>query len=88
MSVAAELPTGAIVKAITVPRDAVQTTPTGAVVYANRGGVAVSIPVSIRFGAGDRFVIDGQLQPNEQVVIEGNERLTPGTPLKIVKIGN
>jgi RND family efflux transporter MFP subunit len=84
MSVAAELPTGATINATTVPRDAVQTTPTGSVVYANRGGVAVSVPVSIRFGSGDRFVVDGQLRPNEPVVIEGNERLTPGTPLKVI----
>ena len=83
MAVRANLPTGQTVQALTAPKDAVQTTASGPMVYANRGGKAVQVPVLIRFSHGDRFVIDAALQPGEQVVIEGNERLFPGQPLKI-----
>jgi len=83
MSVSAPLPTGRSVKAVTVPRDAVNITPTGKIVYVNRNGTAAAVNVNIRFGAGDRFVVDGALNDGEQVVVEGNERLFPGQPLKI-----
>ncbi len=83
MSVDAELPTGNMIEAITVPRDAVQVTNTGAQLYAARGGTAVPVPVNIQFATNGRFVIQAPLQPGEQVVIEGNERLFPGQPLQI-----
>lgn len=84
MSVSSELTTGAVTEAITVPRDAVHSTPTGTVVFVNRGGAAAPVPVIVRFGAGDRFVVDGALQPDEQVVVEGNERLIPGQRLVVM----
>lgn len=84
MTVTAELPNGKQTQALTVPRDAVQVTPNGARVYVNRGGVAAPANVRVRFGAGDRFVIDGPIGPGEQVVIEGNERLFPGAPLIVM----
>ena len=59
-------------------------TPTGMLAYASRGGVAVPVNVVIRFGVGDRFVVDAALRPGERVVIEGNERLMPGTPLQVL----
>ncbi|MBI1367447.1 MAG: efflux RND transporter periplasmic adaptor subunit [Planctomycetes bacterium] len=84
MSASAQLPTGKVIEAMTVPRDAVRTTPTGNIVFAARGGLAIAVPVLIRFGEGDRFVVDAALNDGEQVVIEGNERLFPGQPLKVV----
>ncbi len=87
MTVRAMLPTGREAEALTVPRDAVQMTPTGARVMANRGGAAVPVPVRIRFGIDARFVIDGELREGETVVIEGNERLFPGQPLKLMSAG-
>ena len=83
MSVRAELPIGKQVQAVTVPRDAVQTTPTGTIVYANRGGVAMPVTVHIQFKLDDRFVVDAPLGDGEQVIVEGNERVFPGQPLNV-----
>lgn len=84
MMVEAELPTGRRIESLTVPRDAVHTTPSGIRVMVNRGGEAVPVPVSLRFKVGDRFAVDATLQPGEQVVVEGNERLMPGAPLDVL----
>lgn len=86
MSVRAHLPTGDAMQAITVPRDAVQTTPAGTVVYVNRNGVAGAVPVRVRFGIDGRFVLEdgSSLEPGDQVIVQGNERLAPGQPLTIV----
>ncbi|QNN24592.1 efflux RND transporter periplasmic adaptor subunit [Planctomycetales bacterium ZRK34] len=87
MSASAQLPTGKTIDALTTPRDAVITTKTGSLVYAVRGGVAVAVPVIVRFGQGDRFVVDADLTPGDQVVIEGNERLFPGQPVNVLNAG-
>lgn len=84
MSVSSQLPTGKRVKAMTIPRDALVTTPTGTQVYVSRGGAAVPVPVRVRFATGDRFVIDGPIRHGESVVTDGNERLIPGQPLNVV----
>lgn len=83
MSVGVELPTSTIVDAITVPRDAVHTTPNGQVVHVVRNGVGVATPVSVLYGVGDRFAIKAPLANGDLVVTEGNERLRPGQPLNI-----
>ena len=83
MSVRAYLPVGKTIEAVTVPRDAVRTTPTGAMVYVNRSGVATMVPVNVRFSHGDRLVVNGSLADGDQVVVEGNERLTPGQPVRV-----
>lgn len=86
MTVTADLPNGKEAMALTVPRDAVQVTPAGMLVYVNRGGAAIPAYVRIRFGVGDRFVIDGPINPGEQVIVEGNERiLFPGQPLMLMR---
>ncbi len=81
MSAEAQLPTGDRIRAMLVPRDAVQVTPTGMMAYANRGGAATPVPLSVRFTLGDQFVVDAPLEPVDQVVVEGNERLHPGAPI-------
>ncbi len=70
-------------EALTVPRDAVTLTPSGSVVFASRDGRAALVPVEVRFGVGERFVVSGNLDDGERVVVEGNERLRPGQPLNI-----
>ena len=60
MTVSAELPTDHLANAFTVPRDAVWTTPVGSQVYANRGEMAVRIPVQVLFGVEDRFIVELQ----------------------------
>lgn len=87
MSASAQLPTGKTIEALTTPRDAVITTATGSLVYAVRGDVAIAVPVIVRFGQGDRFVIDAELAPGDQVVVEGNERLFPGQPVNVLNQG-
>jgi RND family efflux transporter MFP subunit len=84
MMVEAELPTGRAVESLTVPRNAVHTTPSGIRVMVNRGGQAVPVPVNIRFKIGARFAVDATLEPGEQVVVEGNERLRPGDRLQVL----
>lgn len=88
MSVAAELPTGNKTQALTVPRDAVNLTPNGAIVFVNRGGMGLPVNVAIRFGDGDRYVIRGPLRDGDQVVVEGNERLIPGQRLIVLNDPN
>lgn len=83
MMAEAELPTGRAVESLTVPRDAVHTTPSGIRVMVNRGGRAVPVSVNIRFKVGDRFAVDAPLKPGEQVVVEGNERLRAGDRLNV-----
>ncbi|MHB1155214.1 MAG: efflux RND transporter periplasmic adaptor subunit [Phycisphaerales bacterium] len=84
MSVTAELTTAKNMDALTVARDAVQITPTGPRVIVDRNGTSAVEPVNILFAAGDRFVVRGAIKPGELLVIEGNERLVAGMPLKIV----
>jgi RND family efflux transporter MFP subunit len=84
MTAEAELPTGRQVQAITVPRDAVQVTPTGPIVFVNRNGMAQAVNVRLMFSIADRMVIDAPLAAGEQVVVEGNERLTPGMPQPLI----
>lgn len=83
MSVEAQLPLGQKMQTLLVPRDAVQTTPTGMLVYVNRGGNAVPVNVRVLFKSLGRFVVEADLRPGEQVVTEGNERLRPGQPLNV-----
>ncbi|MBI1373467.1 MAG: efflux RND transporter periplasmic adaptor subunit [Phycisphaera sp.] len=83
MSISAQLPTHDIVDAITVPKDAVQTTPTGQTVYVVRGGRALAVNVNVLFSHNDRFVIQGAIAEGDQVVTEGNENLRPGQPVNI-----
>lgn len=89
MSVVAAVPTSQKIDAITVPRDAIQRSDLGAVVWANLGGSAVPLNVQVLFGSQDRYVVRGTgsgppLAPGTQVVIEGAERLFPGRPLMVV----
>jgi len=85
MSARAELPTGDRGARLIVPRDAVQTTPDGFKVFANRGGRAAPVKVYPQFTTRDGFAVEGPLNPGEQVVIEGNERLFGGEPLRAMR---
>jgi RND family efflux transporter MFP subunit len=82
MSVRAELPISERQPTLIVPRNAVQTTPEGYKVFVNRGGAALPVRVYIQFSTDEGFAVDAPLQPGEQVVIEGNERLRPGQPIR------
>lgn len=84
MTVEAELPTGQRAQSLVVPRDAVQVVAGGARVFAVRGGVALPVPVKVRFATDGQFVVEAELGPGEQVVTEGNERLFSGQPVQVL----
>lgn len=86
MSVVAHVPTGDETEALTVPRDAVQRSAAGDTVWINANGKAMPVKVRVRFGAGDRYVVEPSgggppLKPGTQVVVEGAEYLFPTRPL-------
>ena len=89
MSASAWVPVGPSSEQLTVPGDAVIRDATSAFVYkvqqANGGGHAVQVPVRVLFQvAGKVAVVTKDLSPNDHVVIEGNERLLPGTKVALI----
>ena len=90
MSVLAQVPTGAAEQLLTVPRDAIQRSPNGTVVWADVGGKALPVPIRVLFGHGDRYAVETirgagpELAAPMNVVVEGAERLFPHQPLIIV----
>ena len=53
-----------------------------------RSKQATARPVEVEMGVADGSLIQvtGALQEGDQVVVEGNERLRPGTPVRVVRI--
>ena len=90
MSVVGWVPTGVEGVRLTVPKDAVLRNDAGAFVYRVSGGVGGPSPafpaaVDVLFPIGDRYVIGpGALAEGDTVVAEGNERLFPGTMVRVV----
>ncbi len=90
MSVVGWVPTGLEGVQLTVPKDAVLRNDAGAFVYrvsGGRGGPSPAFPaaVEVLFPVGDRYVIGaGALAEGDVVVVEGNERLFPGTMVRVV----
>lgn len=76
-------------KALTVPKDAVITTPEQQrVIFVVDDGVAVKKRIELGDASGDYVEIKGQdLEPGVKVVTVGNERLRPGQPVKIMNKG-
>jgi multidrug efflux pump subunit AcrA (membrane-fusion protein) len=65
-----------------VPKDAIVTQGPRQIVYTVHEGKASPVPVQ-RTTFHDGFaVVTGQLEPGQQVVIRGNERLRPGQPVQ------
>ena len=92
MSLTAWIPTEQEAPRLTVPKGAVVFRDSGAFVYTVRdaGGVAqaVPIPIEILFPTRDRIVIaGGALSDGDDVIVEGNERLLPMTPVSPTRIG-
>jgi len=87
-SVYAELPVASEETLLRIPVDAVGTSFAGTVIFRvqDQGEgelpIAEKIPVAVRFRRGGfAYVEPGALQPGDRIVVEGNERLFPGTPL-------
>lgn len=89
MSVNAWIPTTDEAEQLTVPKDAVVRSGRDAHVFRSTAAddgqtVATLTPITVLFDWRDRVAVaSGALQPGDQVVIEGNERLAPGMPLAL-----
>lgn len=88
MSVHAEIPVSEMAGMLAVPVDAVLETFQGASVFrvspTEDGGMPIAerVPVNVRFRRDGLTFLDAEsLKPGQMVVVEGNERLFPGTPL-------
>ncbi|WP_158261031.1 MULTISPECIES: efflux RND transporter periplasmic adaptor subunit [Pirellulaceae] len=88
MSVEAWLPTGPAEPSLTVPKDAIIRSTGMAYVFkavtAEGQTTAVRTSVTVKFETGSLAVVESQqLAAGDLVVIEGNERLFPGTPIAV-----
>ena len=90
MSATAWIPLGPKRAQLTLSKNALIASETGPFVYVARGpgenGMYTADPVnvSVTFRSGDRLVVKpGALRAEDLVVVEGNERLFPGTPLVV-----
>ncbi len=85
MSVTAYIPTGSKEPLLTVNKDAVLRDDAGQFLYYdNNGKAAIARVKTLPASATRVVVISATPLLNKQVVIEGNERLYPGQPLKII----
>ncbi|MFN3152666.1 efflux RND transporter periplasmic adaptor subunit [Bremerella sp.] len=90
MSVEAWLPTGPAQPSMTVPKDAIIRSAGMAYVFkaveVEGQTTAVRTSVNVKFETGSLAVVESaQLAEGDIVVIEGNERLFPGTPIAVSK---
>jgi len=87
MSLTAMVPTGSKSELLTVSKDAILRNAAGEYVYYNNNGVAALAPITRLFSIGSRVVIRSpMIRPGVQVVIEGNERMFPTQPMRIIEI--
>lgn len=90
MSVTASIPTGELAQRLTVPADAVLRDRGGFFVYKAQpttagGRLARPVSVQVLYAMQDRLAVDSpDLAKGDLVVVEGNERLRPMSPIEIV----
>jgi membrane fusion protein, multidrug efflux system len=71
--------------AIVVPRDAVNVGPDSRYVYVvGDRDVAAMRPVTVVYDDGTNAVIAGNVKPGEKVIVEGQLRVIPGTPVQVM----
>jgi RND family efflux transporter MFP subunit len=78
--------TGRSRKALMVPKDALVSRGEGSVVFAVRDGVAREVAVSVQAFFGSMAEVSGKIEPEDQVVVRGNERLRDGQPVQVLSI--
>ncbi|MFT6833669.1 MAG: RND family efflux transporter MFP subunit [Planctomycetota bacterium] len=93
MSASAWIPVGELQSTLMVPKDSLVYRPAGVAVMtvagrdeggASVGGTAAMVPVKVLFESENDVAVEiaeGGLQPGAVVIVEGNERLFPGTPV-------
>ena len=67
-----------------LPKDAIVTSGNLRLVYTIDSGKAVPVPVKVLGYYDSDAAIEGPLEPDQQVVIRGNERLRPGQAVQVV----
>ena len=75
---------GDIPGALVVPRDAVNDGPDGSYVYVVEGGKAVSHPVKILFDDTQNVAVESDIKPGDAVITEGQLRVDPGGPVRVM----
>jgi RND family efflux transporter MFP subunit len=87
-SVRLMIPTGPARSMVSVHKDAVLLRGGRRVVYVIEGGQAKVRPVKLGEAVGSRFEVLSGLQPGENVVIRGNERLRPNQGVRVRRGGS
>jgi RND family efflux transporter MFP subunit len=67
-----------------LPKDAIVTSGNRRLVYTVAGGKAVPVPVTVVGYYDSNAAIKGALEPGQQVVVRGNERLRPGQAVRVI----
>ena len=67
-----------------LPKDAVVTSGDMRLVYVVNDGQAAPVPVQVVGYYDNDAAIEGDLEPGQQVVVRGNERLRPGQSVQVV----
>jgi RND family efflux transporter MFP subunit len=75
---------GRKITSILVPKDAIVPSGSDNLVFRVDQGKALPVPVTVSGYYGNDAAVKGDLQPDERVVIRGNERLRPGQPVQEV----
>jgi multidrug efflux system membrane fusion protein len=70
--------------ALVVPRDAVNDGPDGSYVYVVADNKAVSHPVKILFDDTRYVAVSGDIKSGDQVITEGQLRVDPGSPVRVI----
>jgi RND family efflux transporter MFP subunit len=81
--VTAQLQTGTDHDASVVNARAVQDGLDGTFVFRVKNGTVEVVPIKVRYVQGSLATIASGLQPGDLVVMEGQEQLTAGTPIKV-----
>jgi multidrug efflux system membrane fusion protein len=74
-------------RAIVVPRDAVNVGPENRYIYVvGARDIAAMRPVTLLYDDGTNDVVAGDVKPGERVIVEGQLRVIPGTPVQIMNL--
>lgn len=84
-SVSIAIPSGPMKQVVTVHKDAVLTKGGQRVVFLVTDGKADLRPVELGEAVGGRFIVHSGLNPGDEVVVRGNERLAPGQTVQSKK---
>ena len=74
---------GDIPRALVVPGEGVNDSPTGSYVYVVKNDKAVQVPVQILFDDSKNVAISGGIAPGDAVIIEGQLRVVPDASVKV-----